>query len=74
MGNHRDGATCQAEEGIGGMPWGHVPRKDAESGETWAGSCKRAMSRPDPNGATRRCASTGIAGRTHRPGEGHPGN
>jgi hypothetical protein len=28
------------------MPWGQWPKKDAESGETWTGSCKRAMSRP----------------------------
>jgi len=43
----------QAFEGVGRMPGGQAPKKDAESGETWAGSCKRAMSRPIPNGATR---------------------
>ena len=35
------------------MPRGQLPKKDAESGETWTGSCKRALSRPTPNGATR---------------------
>src|SRR5579863_9874677 len=44
--------TRQAERGAGGMPRGQRPKKDAESGETWAGSCKRAKSRPNPNGAT----------------------
>ena len=28
------------------MPRGQVPKKDAETGETWTGSCMRAMS-PD---------------------------
>jgi hypothetical protein len=35
------------------MPRGHLPKKDAETGETWTGSCTQAMSRPTPNGATR---------------------
>ena len=36
------------------MPRGQEPKKDAERGETWLGSCKRAMSPPSPNGATPR--------------------
>jgi len=34
------------------MPRGQRPKKGAESGETWLGSCKRAMSQSNPNGAT----------------------
>jgi hypothetical protein len=34
------------------MPRGSWPKKDAETGETWTGSCIQAMSRPNPNGAT----------------------
>ena len=70
----RECVACQAEKGAGGMPRGHVPRKDAESGETWAGSCKRAMSRPNPNGATRAGATRRTAGGMHRPSGGHRGN
>ena len=44
--------NCQAEQGVGRMPRGQEPTKGAESGETWMGSCKRAKSHPDPNGAT----------------------
>ena len=47
-----EGWTCQAERGTGGMPRCQRPMKDAERGETWTGSCMRAMSRPNPNGAT----------------------
>ena len=42
----------QAKQGVGWMPRGQEPKKGAESGETWMGSCKRAKSHPDPNGAT----------------------
>ena len=45
--------TCQASRGVGWMPRGQGPKKDAARGETWAGSCSQAMSRPNPNGATR---------------------
>jgi len=41
--------------------WGQVPKKGAESGETCLGSCKRAMSQADPNGATRDRASGRMA-------------
>ena len=44
--------ASQAEKGVGWMPRGQRPKKGAESGETWLGSCKRAMSQPNPNGAT----------------------
>ena len=44
----------QAEQGVGWMPRGQEPMKGAESGETWMGSCKRAKSHPNPNGATSR--------------------
>ena len=44
----------QAGEGAGWMPRGQEPKKDAERGETWWGSCMRAMSPPNPNGATPR--------------------
>jgi hypothetical protein len=44
--------TRQAERGTGGMPRCQRPKKDAERGETWTGSCTRAKSRPNPNGAT----------------------
>ena len=44
--------TSQAEKGVGWMPRGQRPKKGAESGETWLGSCKRAMSQSNPNGAT----------------------
>jgi len=47
---------------LGGCLRGQVPKKDAESGETWVGSCKRAKSHPNPNGATRRRASVVIGG------------
>ncbi len=50
----------QAEKGVGGMPRGQRPKKDAESGETWLGSCKRAMSQSNPNGATHYRASGSI--------------
>ena len=36
------------------MPRGQEPKKDAERGETWWGSCMQAMSPPSPNGATPR--------------------
>ena len=36
------------------MPRGQEPKKDAERGETWWGSCMQAMSPPNPNGATPR--------------------
>jgi hypothetical protein len=36
------------------MPRGQEPKKDAERGETWLGSCTRAKSQPNPNGATPR--------------------
>ena len=55
------------------MPRGQWPKKDAESGETWTGSCKRAMSRPNPNGATQLCASTVTGGGIHRPSGGTAG-
>jgi hypothetical protein len=44
----------QAGEGAGWMPRGQEPKKDAERGETWWGSCMQAMSPPIPNGATPR--------------------
>jgi len=44
----------QAGEGAGWMPRGQEPKKDAERGETWWGSCMQAMSPPNPNGATPR--------------------
>jgi hypothetical protein len=55
------------------MPRGQEPKKDAERGETWLGSCTRAMSQPNPNGATPRpgrdettahCAAVGGTGGT----------
>jgi len=46
----------------GGCLRGQEPKKGAESGETCLGSCKRAMSQADPNGATRRRASVVIGG------------
>ena len=36
------------------MPRGQEPKKDAERGETWWGSCMQAKSPPTPNGATPR--------------------
>jgi hypothetical protein len=51
----------QAEKGVGWMPRGQRPKKGAESGETWLGSCKRAMSQSNPNGATPVRASGRIA-------------
>jgi hypothetical protein len=47
---------------LGGCLRGQLPKKDAESGETWTGSCKRAMSRLIPNGATRGWGTSRIAG------------
>ena len=47
---------------LGGCLRGQLPKKDAESGETWVGSCKRAMSRRIPNGATRERGIVRIAG------------
>ena len=50
-----------SEEGYRGDAFrGHEPRKDAESGETCLGSCKRAMSQANPNGATRAAATPRI--------------
>jgi len=34
------------------MPWRSRPKKDAETGETFRGSCIQAMSPEIPNGAT----------------------
>ena len=34
------------------MPWREKPKKDAETGETFRGSCMQAMSPEYPNGAT----------------------
>ena len=45
------------KQGVGWMPRGQEPMKGAESGETWMGSCMRAMSHPNPNGATSRRSS-----------------
>ena len=52
--------ASQAEKGVGWMPRGQVPRKGAESGETWLGSCKRAMIQSNPNGATQLVATPAI--------------
>jgi len=52
---------CQAGMGVGWMPRGQEPKKDAARGETWTGSCSRAMSRPNPNGATRERVSARTA-------------
>ena len=54
--------NSQATEGVGWMPRGQGPTKDAARGETWAGSCSRAMIRPNPNGATRKRASACTGG------------
>ncbi len=34
------------------MPWRCLPMKDAETGETFEGSCMQAMNLKIPNGAT----------------------
>ena len=46
------GETSQARESTRWMPRCHRPKKDAETGETFKGSCMRAMSLENPNGAT----------------------
>jgi hypothetical protein len=43
----------QARESTRWMPGRMRPKKDAETGETFKGSCIRAMSLESPNGATR---------------------
>ena len=47
-----EGAS-QAKERTRWMPGRMRPMKDAETGETFKGSCIRAMSLENPNGATR---------------------
>ena len=42
----------QATQSTWRMPWREKPMKDAETGETFKGSCKQAMSLEIPNGAT----------------------
>src|SRR5579885_2125669 len=42
----------QATERTRWMPWREKPKKDAETGETFRGSCMQAMSPEYPNGAT----------------------
>ena len=42
----------QAKERTRRMPWCLRPKKDAETGETFMGSCIQAMSHENPNGAT----------------------
>jgi hypothetical protein len=43
----------QARQSTRWMPRRGRPKKDAETGETFKGSCIRAMSLENPNGATR---------------------
>ena len=59
-----DDGNGTAKQGgvLGGCLRGQLPKKDAESGETSTGSCKRAMSRRIPNGATRERGIVRIAG------------
>ena len=42
----------QATQSTRWMPWRCLPMKDAETGETYKGSCIQAMSLMYPNGAT----------------------
>ena len=55
------------------MPRGQGPKKDAESGETWTGSCRQAMSRRIPNGATRERGSVAPPAECYRREEGTGG-
>ena|SRR5947209_4286215 len=62
-GDGRNGNGTAKQVGVlGGCLRGQLPKKDAESGETSTGSCKRAMSRRIPNGATRERGIVRIAG------------
>jgi hypothetical protein len=42
----------QATQRTGWMPWRFGPKKDAETGETFRGSCMQALIPENPNGAT----------------------
>ena len=42
----------QANKSTRWMPWRLKPKKDAETGETFKGSCMQAKNLENPNGAT----------------------
>ncbi len=46
------GKNAQVRQSTRWMPRRTIPMKDAETGETFKGSCMQAMSLENPNGAT----------------------
>ena len=44
--------STQVRQSTRWMPWRHSPMKDAETGETFGGSCMQAKNPETPNEAT----------------------